>query len=467
MRDAATASVSESILQVRPSRHLSGAAAAGPALTAPAPQYSNAMVEELRNIRREVLPNGLTILTEEMAHIRSVSIGIWVKTGSRHEDAEVNGISHFVEHMVFKGTKSRSAEDIARQIDSIGGNMDAFTAKECVCFNVKVLDEHVPIAMDVLTDLVLNPIFASDDIVRERGVILEEIKMDEDNPDYLVHEIFAQNFWKDHPLGKPILGTKDTVRRFEQPLIVDYYGSRFTPSNLIVAAAGSLKHDEFVELVSKKFSQLVGGKNGFHEAPPKTNPRIVMRNKKALEQVQICVGVPSHSIAHERRYTSYILNTLLGGGMSSRLFQNIRERQGLVYAIFSELNPYRDTGCLSIYAGTSRQSAGKVVESIVREFRDLKQNQISPEELRRAKDQLKGSLMLSLESSTARMSNLARQEMYFHHFFSLDELIKNIEEVTAEDLLALANEYFQPDHIAVTVLGNLNGLKITRDQLAC
>src|SRR5438270_3399597 len=181
------------------------------------------MVDEPRNIHRELLANGLTLLTERMEHIRSVSIGIWVRTGSRHEDVAANGISHFVEHMVFKGTKSRSAEDIARQIDSIGGNMDAFTAKECVCFNVKVLDEHVPIAMDVLTDLVLNPIFASDDIVRERGVILEEIKMDEDNPDYLVHEIFAQNFWKDHPLGKPILGTKDTVRRFERDLLFNTY----------------------------------------------------------------------------------------------------------------------------------------------------------------------------------------------------------------------------------------------------
>jgi predicted Zn-dependent peptidase len=401
-----------------------------------------------------------------MPHIRSVSIGIWVKTGSRHEDPEYNGISHFVEHMVFKGTKTRTAEDIARQIDSIGGNMDAFTAKECICFNVKVLDEHVPIAMDVLTDLVLNPVFDADDIRRERGVILEEIKMDEDNPDYLVHEIFAQNFWKDHPLGKPILGTKDTVRRFEQPLLFEYYGKRFAPSNLIVAAAGSLKHEEFVQLVKERFQQLAASQNGFHETP-KTQARIIMRNKKSLEQVQICVGVPSHPISHEKRFASYVLNTLLGGGMSSRLFQNIRERQGLVYAIFSELNPYRDTGCLSIYAGTSKQSAPKVVDSVVQEFRKLKSEQVPAEELRRAKDQLKGSLMLSLESSTARMSNLARNEMYFQRFFSMDELIRSIEAVTAEELTQLAQQYFQPDHIAVTVLGNLNGLKISREQLEC
>jgi predicted Zn-dependent peptidase len=425
------------------------------------------MVQELSNISREALPNGLTIITEEMQHIRSVSIGIWIKSGSRDEDPQWNGISHFVEHMVFKGTKSRTAEDIARQVDSIGGNMDAFTAKECICFNVKVLDEHLPIAMDVLSDLVLNPIFDVKDIGRERGVILEEIKMDEDNPDYLVHEIFTQNFWKDHPLGKPILGTKDTVKRFEQPILFDYYGERFNPGNLVVCAAGHVDHRQFADLVVEKFQDLTPRSNGYHTAPPKINPRIIMRNKKALEQVQICVGTPAYPLAHPKRYGSYILNTVLGGGMSSRLFQNVRERQGLVYAIYSDLNPYRDTGCLSIYAGTSRESAPKVVGSIVAELRRFKNEPVPEDELRRAKDQLKGSLMLSLESSTARMSNLARQEMYFDHFFGLDELIEKIEAVTAEDVRATAEEFFRQEMLAVTVLGNLNGLKISRDQLAC
>jgi predicted Zn-dependent peptidase len=431
------------------------------------PASGDNMVQELSNISRESLPNGLTIITEEMQHIRSVSIGIWIKSGSRDEDPQWNGISHFVEHMVFKGTKSRTAEDIARQVDSIGGNMDAFTAKECICFNVKVLDEHLPIAMDVLSDLVLNPIFDVKDIGRERGVILEEIKMDEDNPDYLVHEIFTQNFWKDHPLGKPILGTKDTVKRFEQPILFNYYGERFNPGNLVVCAAGHVDHRQFADLVVEKFQNLKPRSNGYHTAPPKINPRIIMRNKKALEQVQICVGTPAYPLAHPKRYGSYILNTVLGGGMSSRLFQNVRERQGLVYAIYSDLNPYRDTGCLSIYAGTSRESAPKVVGSIVAELRRLKNEPVPEDELRRAKDQLKGSLMLSLESSTARMSNLARQEMYFDHFFGLDELIERIEAVTTEDIRATAEEFFRQEMLAVTVLGNLNGLKISRDQLAC
>jgi predicted Zn-dependent peptidase len=425
------------------------------------------MVEDVRNIRREVLPNGLIVLTEHMPHLRSVSIGIWVKTGSRDEQPEHNGVSHFLEHMVFKGTTNRTAEDIARQIDSLGGNMDAFTAKECVCFNVKVLDEHVPIAFDVLSDLVLHPIFDANEIVRERGVILEEIKMDEDNPDYLVHEIFTQNFWKDHALGKPILGTKETVRNFEQPLLLETYAKHFTPGNLIISAAGNVQHESFVEMVNQRFHALQPVKNGFHGVPPQITARIVTRNKKALEQVQLCLGVPSYPISHARRYVSYVLNTLLGGGMSSRLFQNIRERQGLVYSIYSDLNPYRDTGCLSVYAGTSVESAIKVVESVVSEFRVLKNQAVPDEELRRAKDQLKGSLMLSLESTTARMSNLARQEMYFDRFFGLDEIIHRIEAVTAEDLKAYAQESFQTESIAVTVLGNLDGVKISREQLAC
>src|SRR3954468_11914755 len=424
-------------------------------------------VTDVRSVRRTVLPNGLTVLTEEMDHIRSVSIGIWIKTGSRHEEPEQNGMTHFIEHMVFKGTETRSAVDIARQVDSIGGNMDAFTAKECICFNVKILDEHLPIAMEILSDLVLNPVFAAKDILRERGVILEEIKMDEDSPDYLVHEIFTQNFWKDHPLGKPILGTKETVRRFEQQTLFDYYGSFFYPGNMLISAAGSLNHDQFVDLVRQKFEHMNPKQNGLKQIAPQTSSKIVTRNKKSLEQVQICMGVPAVHIADDRRYVAYVLNTLLGGGMSSRLFQNIRENQGLCYAIYSDLNSYRDTGCLSICAGTSQEWAPKVVESVVGEFRNLKDEAIPAEEVSRAKAQLKGSLMLSLESSTARMSNLARQEMYFDRFFSLDEIIERIESVTAEQLQEMSRQLFQPEKIAVTVLGNLDGLKITQEQLAC
>src|SRR6201995_1165126 len=235
-----------------------------------------------RNIRKTVLSNGLLVLTESMPHVRSVSMGAWVGSGSRGEAAEVNGISHFVEYMVFKGTTSRSAQQIAREVDTIGGNLDAFTGKETVCFNIKVLDEPVPVALDVLSDLVLNPTFASDEITRERGVILEEIKMDEDNPDYLVHEIFTQAFWKDHPLGKPILGTKETVKRFERDTLCNFYGQRFHGSNMIFSAAGNIEHDAFVEQVTRRFESLPAGESLKAMVPPKTAARIILKNKKAL-----------------------------------------------------------------------------------------------------------------------------------------------------------------------------------------
>ena len=420
-----------------------------------------------RNIRRTRLPNGLLVLTESIPHVRSVSMGVWVDSGSRDEAAEVNGISHFLEHMVFKGTTTRSAEDIARSVDSVGGNLDAFTAKELVCFNTKVLDQHLPLAFEVLADLVLHPLFRDEDIDKEKGVILEEIKMEADSPDYLVHEIFSSNFWRDHPLGKPILGTRETVKRFDQQMIGDYYRAVYAPSNLLITAAGNLTHEATVKLVSQHFESLPPNGAPPADQIPATHARIALRNKKSLEQVHLCLGVPSYPLPHEERFACYVLNTLLGGGMSSRLFQNIRERQGLAYAVFSELSPYRDTGCLSIYAGTSIESAGKVVESIIKEFRQLKQDGVSAEELRRAKDHLKGSLMLSLESTSSRMSNLARQEMYFGRFFTLDELVESIEQVSAGDVQRIAQAFFDPKQIALTILGNLDGFKIGREDLVC
>jgi predicted Zn-dependent peptidase len=420
-----------------------------------------------RNIRRTILSNGLTILTEKMNHIRSVAMGVWIGAGSRHELAEVNGISHFVEHMVFKGTKSRSAQIIAREVDAIGGNLDAFTGKETVCFNMKVLDEHVPTALEVLSDLVLNPVFASEEIQRERGVILEEIKMDEDNPDYLVHEIFTQNFWKDHPLGKPILGTKETVKRFERDTLMDFYGGRFLGGNMIFSAAGNIEHDNFVEQVSRRFDSLPAGQSAKPDVPPRTTARINLRNKKSLEQVQLCLGVPAPPVADEARYVTLVLNTVLGGGMSSRLFQTIREERGLAYAIYSDLNPYSDTGSLCVYAGTSADKAVQVVDLVMAEFSRLKGQLLQPDELRRAKDQLKGNLLLSLESSMSRMSNLARQQMYFNYFFGLQEILDKVEEVTAEQVMDTANALFQPDLVAVTLLGRLDGLKLNRNRLVC
>jgi predicted Zn-dependent peptidase len=423
--------------------------------------------QPLREIETTTLPNGLRIITEVMPHVRSVSVGIWVGSGSRREAADCNGISHFIEHMLFKGTTSRTAEDIARSVDSIGGNLDAFTAKELVCFNTKVLDEHLEQAFDVLADLVLHPLFLEEDIEKEKGVILEEIKMEEDSPDYLVHEIFSSNFWQGHALGKPILGTPQTVRRFDSDMVRDYYGQVYVPENVVITAAGNLTHQRMADLVRRYFEALPRGTAAPPDPVPGTHARIALRNKKSLEQVHLCLGVPSYPLPHEDRFACYVLNTLLGGGMSSRLFQNIRERQGLAYAVFSELSPYRDTGCLTVYAGTSMESARKVVESITKEFRQFKEEPLAEGELRRAKDHLKGSLMLGLESTSSRMSNLARQEIYFGRFFSLDELLESIESVTEQDVRRIAQTFFDARQIALTILGNLADFRITRDDLIC
>ncbi len=420
-----------------------------------------------RNLRRTVLPNGLIVLTERMDHLRSVAMGVWIKSGSRCESAEMNGISHFVEHMLFKGTKSRSAQRIAREMDSIGGNLDAFTSKETICFNVKSLSDHVPIALDVLTDMVLNPVFAPNDIERERGVILEEIKIDEHNPDVLVHELFTQSFWKGHPLGKPILGTTETVGKLGQSQLFSYHGDRFHGGNMVFSAAGNLDHDQFTAAVADRFSALTNGRAPQELSAPIASARIILRNKKSLEQVQICLGVPAPAITDDSRYATSILNTVLGGGMSSRLFQTIREERGLAYSVYSDMSPYRDTGNLCVYAGTSAAKALQVVELILAEFRKLKEVPIAAEELTRAKDQLKGNILLGLESSNARMANLARQEMYFKEFFTPDEIIARIEQVDADQVQTMAQRLFHPERIAVTLLGRLDGVKLGRNMLVC
>jgi predicted Zn-dependent peptidase len=420
-----------------------------------------------RDILTTTLPNGMKVITEAMTHVRSVSVGVWIGTGSRRETPEQNGVSHFIEHMLFKGTATRSAEDIARSVDSLGGNLDAFTGKEMVCYNTKVLDEHLPVAMDILSDLVLNPAFREEDIEKEKGVILEEIKMDADNPDYLVHETFTSNFWKGHPLGRPILGTPETVRNLTQDVIARYYSEIYTPENMLVTAAGNLTHERLVALVGERFEKVRNGGPVPDQPKPATHAKISLKTKKELEQVHVCLGVPCYPIPHEDRFVCYVLNTVLGGGMSSRLFQNIRERQGLAYSVFSELNPYTDTGCLAVYAGTSLESARKVVDCVLKEFSELKQEIVPAEELRRAKDHLKGSLMLSLESTSSRMSNLARQQMHFARFFSLDELVESIEKVTADEVQRVAQDFFQAKDIALTILGNLNGFKVTREDLTC
>jgi predicted Zn-dependent peptidase len=435
----------------------------------PAAQQSAAQPHPARNLRKTILPNGLQVLTERMPHMRSISMGAWINCGSRDESAEENGLSHFVEHMVFKGTTTRSAQDIAREVDSIGGNLDAFTSKENVCFNIKVLDENLAPALDVLSDLVLHPQFSEADLEREQRVILEEIKMDEDNPDYLVHETFTQNFWKNHSLGRPILGTVGTVSSFNRETVIRHHHRRFTPQNLIFSAAGNLEHDQMVEQVARHFGSLQpapeSGANG--EGSPRTTAHITLKKKKSLEQVQMCLGVPAPPVDDPARFSIYLLNTMLGGGMSSRLFQSIREEEGLAYSIFSELSPFRDAGSLSVYAGMSLDNTERVLALTLAELRRLKEQPVPIAELKRAKDQMKSNIVLGLESSSSRMSNLARQQMFFGRFIPVEEIVREIDRVTPEAIQTLANHLFQPELIALTLLGNLGPMKVSRAQLAC
>jgi predicted Zn-dependent peptidase len=428
---------------------------------------SSSVVLTPRDVNRTTLPNGIRVITETMPHVRSVSIGIWIGTGARHETPAQNGMSHFIEHMLFKGTTSRSAEDIAKIVDSTGGHLDAYTAKELVSFNTKVIDDHLPIAFDVLCDMVLHPLFNEADIEKEKGVILEELKMEVDNPEYLVHETFFSGFWKNHPLGRSILGTKATIRAFSRDAIQDYFRQVYRPENILVTAAGRIEHDKLTEMVTGYFGNLPRAAEPPSEPEPSPRAPLVLKNKRSLEQMHLCMGVPAYPIAHELRYGMYVLSTLLGGGMSSRLFQNIREKHGLAYAVFSELNLYRDTGCLAVYAGTSQESTRTVVTMVLDEFRRLCDEPVSPEELRRAKDHLKGSLALSLESTSSRMSNLARQELFFGRFFSVDEMVESIEQVTDYDVQRIARDFFSGKQVGMTALGRVNGLEFSPNDLVC
>ena len=400
-----------------------------------------------------------------MPHVRSVSIGVWLARGSRHETVEQSGIAHFVEHMLFKGTSTRTAEDIAQTVDSIGGQMDAFTAKEYASYYFKVLDDHLPLAVEVLADIVMNPAFTEDDISREKKVVLEEIKMVEDTPDDLVHELFTESFWQGHPLGRPILGTKDSVEALTQDGLRRYFSGTYSSPNLIVAAVGNIDHERVRDLVMRAFTGLPVTSAPVTEAPPRVVANTIIRNKE-LEQSHICLGTSSYRQDHEDRYSSYVLNTVLGGSMSSRLFQNVREKRGLAYAVFSGLSAYRDAGSITIYAGCANDAVGELIDVVIAELRRLKDEPLAESELQRAKDHLKGSLMLNLESTSSRMSHLARQEIYFDRQFSLDETLEGVQRVTSDDVQRVARELFADGSLAATVVGAVNGLKIPRERLA-
>ena len=387
------------------------------------------------SIRRDVLANGVRFVTERMSHVRSVSIGVWLSRGSRHEPESHAGIAHFVEHMLFKGTERRTAEGIAQEVDSIGGQLDAFTSKEYAGYYVKVLDEHLPVAVDVLADLVSHPTFDPTDIEKEQKVVLEEIKMVEDTPDDLVHELFAEGFWPDHPLGRPILGMSlhPSRRSIRRPCGA-YFGETYVAPNMSVVAVGNIDHDQLKALLEAALADL-----------PLTGVPISCLTRRWWRRTRSCAGrsssrvmsasgMPALAQNDPDRYVSYALNTVLGGSMSSRLFQNVREKRGLAYAVFSGLSAYQDSGALSIYAGCANEAVSELIDVVVVELRQLRDDRVGEVELRRAKDHLKGSLILNLESTSSRMSHLARQEIYRDRTDTLDEMLAAIERVTVDDM---------------------------------
>jgi predicted Zn-dependent peptidase len=407
-------------------------------------------------VTAETFPSGLRLVTEAMPHVRSVTVGVWLTRGSRHESDEESGVAHFIEHMLFKGTATRSAQQIAQAIDSIGGQLDAFTAKEYASYFIKVLDEHLPVALELLSDMILHPALAPEDVTKEQNVILEEIKMVEDAPDDLVHELFAQQFWSRHPLGRPILGTAETVSSFSSSGLRRYFERTYAASHLVVAAAGHLEHPRLRAMVEHALAGLPIRPTGVLTAPPVVTPGVVSRHKD-IEQSHICLGTRAYPHNHADRHVLYVLNTILGGSMSSRLFQHIREDRGLAYAVFSNLTTYSDAGMLTVYAGCASDKVNEVVDLTLAELGDLGRAEVPAEELRRAKDHLKGSLMLGLESTSSRMSHLARQEIYFGRQFTLDETLAEIEAVSADDVRRVARDLFLDGDLVATVVGPKHG----------
>jgi predicted Zn-dependent peptidase len=403
-------------------------------------------------VTAETLPSGLRLVTESMPHVRSVTVGVWLVQGSRHETEPESGIAHFIEHMLFKGTTSRTARQIAQTMDSIGGQLDAFTSKEYASYYVKVLDEHLPVALDLLADMVMRPALAPDDILREQSVILEEIKMVEDAPDDLVHEVLTQQFWSTHPLGRPILGTPETVSSFDAPRLRDYFTRTYIAPNLIIAAAGNLEHAALRDRVARVFAELPTGEALADAGPPAVTPGLVVRQKD-IEQCHLCLAAPAYAQAHDRRHAAYVLNTILGGSMSSRLFQHIREDRGLAYAVMSGLASYRDAGMISVYAGCAVDKVHEVMNLTLAELRGLREAPVPADELARAREHLKGSLMLGLESTSSRMSYMARQEIYFGRHDSLGDVLAAVDAVTADDVQAVSTELFQDSSLVATLVG--------------
>ncbi len=421
------------------------------------------MIDQVQITR---LANGLTILTEHMPGLRSISLGIWVRRGSRHESPALNGICHFIEHALFKGSNRRTAREIAAESDRLGGHLDAYTAHEITGFSVKVVDQALPQAFDLLADLVANPRFAEEDLKREQKVIIEEMKMIEDTPDELLSELFNAAYFPDHSLGRPIEGTEQTVSSFDHSTTADFHSTAYGPGNLVIAAAGNVVHAQLIDLAAQTFGNSDGNvRHPDSSASPAPAAPILIERKSELEQAHLIVAAPWPSAKSDDRYAASMLGTVLGGGTSSRLWQAIREERGLAYSIGAGGNTFTDIGMFTIYAGASPAHIDQVLDLSLNELRRIVREPVSADEMQLAKEQATSSVLLSLESSSARCGALARQEIVHGRRISPDEIIKRIEEVTPEDTLRVAQTCFTTTSLALGALGNLNGFSVDRSRL--
>jgi predicted Zn-dependent peptidase len=417
------------------------------------------------------LDNGISILTEHMPGLRSVTVGIWVRRGSRHESAELNGICHFIEHSVFKGTERRSAHDIAVESDRLGGHLDAYTTHELTGFAIKVADTGLPLAFDLLADMLAHPKFDAADLEREQKVILEEIKMVEDTPDELLGELFNAAYFPAQPLGRPIEGTAETVPTFDRDTTAAFHAYEFSPANLVIAAAGNVEHAQLVEMAERAFANSRPRASGQAKPAravvdlPQPAAPILIEQKKDLEQAHLIIAAPWPSSLNDDRYAASMLASVVGGGTSSRLWQKIREDRGLAYSVGAGVSTFSDAGVFSVYAGTSPAQLDEVLDIALDELRRILRETVPEEELQLVKDQAISSTLLGLESSSARASTLARQEIIHGRRISPDEMIKRLAAVTAEDLQRVAREYLVSDKLALGALGNLNGFRVDRERL--
>ena len=410
-------------------------------------------------IQRSRLANGIRVLSEEMPWVPSVTIGIWVENGSRFERPEQGSLSHFLEHLLFKGTERRSAAQIAEESDAVGGVLNAFTTKEYTCYYARVLAEHTAVASDLLSDIFLHSRFDPEEIERERTVVLQEISQVEDTPDDYIHDLFNLRYWPGHPLSFPVCGTGETVRSFHRQDFLDFLDARYRPDRLIIAAAGKISHSTLLEWAAGAFAQMHGTAVPVDGLPPAEQTGVFLC-QKPLEQVHLCLGTAGVSYTSAERYAANLLNTALGGGMSSRLFQEVRERRGRAYSVYSFLSSYRDAGYLGIYVGTAADWVDEVVAVIMRELRSVVDEGLRPDELARVKNQLKGNMLLGLESSDARMTRLAKNEIFFERDVPVDEIASSIEAVTNDEIVDLAARLIRRDAMALAVLGDLKGRSI-------